>query len=464
MEGVLLQEAEADDPGDLERQLLVVRKDVVSDQLDDLHQAAFLVQDGHQLIPVVDEIRPHIVRVPACQVRQVFAVAAHPVDGGEVSGIGQVLVQSPEAAHKTLGVLGDGLGKIASLGGYGADNGDASLVSVQGLHHARALVKSGQAAGQVGREAFLGGHFLQTAGQLAQRLRPAGGGVGHDGHMVAHVAVIFRKGQPGINAGLTGRDGHVGGIGDQHGPVHQGIAGLGIDQLGEILQYLGHFIAALSAADVYDDISIRPFGDGMLGHGLSGTEAAGDGGRASLGNGEQGVQDTLPGHQRTGRGKALRHRAGHTDGPLLDHGQGSDRFIGLEYRHQRLVDGIASVRDHGLHGSRDMRGHHDLMHHGRGLLHLGDDGPAVYLVSGLHAEPGFPFFLPIQGIHGKASVDIGAGPFRDLGKRPLDAVKNIRDDAGSKGHRKGSSRGVDGFAGLQAGGLFKNLDRGHFAV
>ena len=44
MEGVLLQEAQTDYPGDLQHQLLVVRQNVAADQLDDLHQAAFLVQ------------------------------------------------------------------------------------------------------------------------------------------------------------------------------------------------------------------------------------------------------------------------------------------------------------------------------------------------------------------------------------------------------------------------------------
>ena len=220
MEGVLLKEAQADDSGDFQRQLLVVRKDVVSDQLHDLHQAALLVQNGNQLVSVVDEIRTHVVRVPACQIGQILAVAGKPVDGREVSGIGQVLVQSPEAADETLGVLGNGLGEVAALRGNGADDGNASLISVQGLHHTGSLIETGQAAGQVSREAFLGGHFLQSSGKLTKRLRPAGGGVRHDGYMVAHVAVILREGQAGVNAGLTGCHGHVGGVCDQHGSVH----------------------------------------------------------------------------------------------------------------------------------------------------------------------------------------------------------------------------------------------------
>ena len=40
-------------------------------------------------------------------------------------------------------------------------------------------------------------------------------------------------------------------------------------KLRELLQYLGHLIAALSAADIDDNVGIGPFGDLMLGHGFS---------------------------------------------------------------------------------------------------------------------------------------------------------------------------------------------------
>ena len=44
MESVLLQEADADDAGDLDDQFLVVGQHVRADQLDDLHQVIFLQQ------------------------------------------------------------------------------------------------------------------------------------------------------------------------------------------------------------------------------------------------------------------------------------------------------------------------------------------------------------------------------------------------------------------------------------
>ena len=79
---------------------------------------------------------------------------------------------------------------------------------------------------------------------------------------------------------------------------------LGSIRLGELLQHLGHLVAALAAAHVDDDVRVAPFGKLMLGHGLAGAETAGNGGGAALGNGEQGVDDPLArderGDRRTG--------------------------------------------------------------------------------------------------------------------------------------------------------------------
>ena len=61
----------------------------------------------------------------------------------------------------------------------------------------------------------------------------------------------------------------------------------------ELLQHLRHLVAALAAAHIDDDVRVAPLGQLVLGHGLAGAEAAGDGGRAALGDGEQRVDDAL---------------------------------------------------------------------------------------------------------------------------------------------------------------------------
>ena len=116
-----------------------------------------------------------------------------------MAGVGQGTVQAPEGAHIALGVLGDRLGKVAALGRDGADDGDGAFPALQCFDVPGPLVEFRQTGGQIGGETLLGGHFLQPAGDFPQRLRPAGGGVGHQRHMVAHIAVILRNGHAGID-------------------------------------------------------------------------------------------------------------------------------------------------------------------------------------------------------------------------------------------------------------------------
>jgi len=109
VKSVLLEEAQTDDSGNFQRQFLVIRKNVASDQLDNLHQGALLIQDCHELIPVCYKFRGNMFSVPWSQVFQIFTVAGEPVDCREVTGIGKGFVQSPEAADETFGVLCDRL-------------------------------------------------------------------------------------------------------------------------------------------------------------------------------------------------------------------------------------------------------------------------------------------------------------------------------------------------------------------
>ena len=109
MEGVLLEEAQTDYSGNFQSQLLVIRENITSDQLNDLHEGAFLVQDSHELISVCYKFGRDMFSVPGGQIFQIFAVAGEPVDSREMAGISQCLVQSPEAADESLGILGNRL-------------------------------------------------------------------------------------------------------------------------------------------------------------------------------------------------------------------------------------------------------------------------------------------------------------------------------------------------------------------
>lgn len=193
-------------------------------------------------------------------------------------------------------------------------------VGADALHHARPLIELGQAGGQVGRIALLAGHLLQAAGHLAQGLGPAGGGVGDDGHVVPHVTEVLGDGDAGIDGGLTGGHRHVGGVGDQNRPLHQGLAGAGVPARGTP-QHVSHLVAPFAAADVDHDVHVRPLGQLVLHHRLARAEGPGDGGGAALGHGEQGVHDALAGEQRGSGGILVLVGPPYADGPLLHHGQ-----------------------------------------------------------------------------------------------------------------------------------------------
>ena len=130
MERILLKESQADHTGNLKGQLLIIGKYIAADQLDDLHQAALLVKDCHDLVSVIHKALVHILLIPGSQVCQVLTVAGQPLDRREMSRIGERFVQAPEAAHETLGILGDRFGEVAALGRYGANDRHASFRSV----------------------------------------------------------------------------------------------------------------------------------------------------------------------------------------------------------------------------------------------------------------------------------------------------------------------------------------------
>ena len=53
---------------------------------------------------------------------------------------------------------------------------------------------------------LVSGHLSQTARDLAERLGPAGGRVGHHGDVHAHVAHVLGERDAGVDRGLARRD------------------------------------------------------------------------------------------------------------------------------------------------------------------------------------------------------------------------------------------------------------------
>ena len=135
--------------------------------------------------------------------------------------------------------------------------------------------------------------------------------------MIAHVAVILGEGYTGVYGRFTRGDGHIRGVRYEHRSVRQGLARARVGYLAELFKSLGHLVAALAAADIYDDIRVAPLCKLMLRHGFARSEAAGYCRRAALCYREERIYDTLTGYQRTLRGQSAADGARDSDRPAL---------------------------------------------------------------------------------------------------------------------------------------------------
>ena len=163
MVGVLLQEAQPDHAGNLQKELLILRQDVRTDELYGLHQLILCIQDRHDPRAVLHEFRIDIFPIPGGKIGDIFAVALHPVDRRVVPRVGERLVETPEAPDEALRVHRDRLGEIAALGRDRADDRHRAAHVREGDHLAGALVERRKPRGEVGRKALLGRHLFHAA-------------------------------------------------------------------------------------------------------------------------------------------------------------------------------------------------------------------------------------------------------------------------------------------------------------
>ena len=403
-----------------------------------------------------------MLSVPGSQILQIFAVTGQPLDRREVTGIGEGLVQSPEAADKTLGILSDRFGEVTALRGNRTDNGDGTFCSVQVLHHSRTLIEGGKFACQICRETFLCRHFLQTSRKLTESLSPSGCGVCHDRYVVTHITVIFCKGNAGVDGSLTGCNRHVGSVGDQGGSVHHQVSGFRVDQFAEILKNLCHLVSTLTTADVDDDICVRPLGDLVLGHGFSGSESSRNSSSAALGNREKSIQDTLAGKKRNACRETFVGRSRHTDRPFLCKCQFFFSSVIKTNGNDGFQNRISSVRN-GMDNSSvcDRRRNHGLVKDRSGFLCLGDNRTCADDIAFFYCNVCFPFFFGVKRVNADTTGNIFSRGLCNLCQRSLDTIKNIVDDSRTKENGNGVSCSDHGFSGFQSGSFLKNLYGGH---
>ena len=124
--------------------------------------------------------------------------------------------------------------------------------------------------------------------------------------------------------------------------VLEGKLGLSVDlhgQLGEVLEHLGHLVAALAAADVDDALRVGVLRERLRDDRLAAAEGARHGARAAEHRGEEGVDDALAGEQRRVAGELLGDGARRA----LHRGRPPDAQAHADLWH----DGRCAVRDAG---------------------------------------------------------------------------------------------------------------------
>ena len=259
----------------------------------------------------------------------------------------------------------------------------------------RTLVELCQTASQISRVAFLTGHLLQTSGHLAERLCPAGCGIRHQRDGISHVAEIFRDRDTGIDRSLTCRNRHIRCVGDQHGPLHQGLSRLRVSQLRELVQNVRHLISTLSASDIDDDIRLCPFCKLMLDHSLSASERSGHCSNTAFCDREERIDHALSCHQRHLRRKFLLIRASAAHRPLLHE---CELFVAIFCSHHchnlfhRKLTGFDL-----FYRSPDPVGNHDLLLHQHRLLDSTDNVALLYFIARLDCGNKLPLQVTLQG-------------------------------------------------------------------
>ncbi len=276
--------------------------------------------------------------------------------------------------------------------------------------------------------------------------------------MVTHVPIIFRNGHARVNRGFPGRHRHVRGVGNEYCPLHEGPSAAGIAQLPELVQHLGHFIAPLAAAQIDDNIGVRPFCQLVLNNGFAGAERAGNCGAAALAYWEKRVDHALPGNQRPVYGAAALIRARRADGPAL--GKADRRFFPLlaNYPGDGLVNRVLAGRLCRLNPSG-----HAGRHHGPVFCHFafpapGKDLPGENRVTVFNIDGNFPKPFSIQGLKVDALCNPRAGHPLDRAQGSAYPVKNAADQAGPqlKGH--GRIGGINRLARAQPARIFVYLN------
>src|SRR6185437_8913098 len=112
---------------------------------------------------------------------------------------------------------------------------------------------------------------------------------------------------------------HVRGIRDDDRAIGEAAAGTRIRELCELIENIGHLVAAFTAPDVDDDVGVAPLRNLLKQQRLTGAESARYCGATSSTDGIEHVQDSLAGHKGPVDVSTFGTGARLSNGPYLEH-------------------------------------------------------------------------------------------------------------------------------------------------
>merc|ERR1712099_57517 len=167
-EAILLQEVFADDLGDLESALLILGERILTDELYDLLQIIFLLQDFLHLL-----LQHAVFSIVLFEVRlqdaDVLGEGDVPIDGREVLALCELLVQTPENLHDAQCGGSHWVCEISSWGRDSTDDCDGPLSRriAQALYFPTSLIEGSQACSQIRWVTSVCRHFGQSPRDLS---------------------------------------------------------------------------------------------------------------------------------------------------------------------------------------------------------------------------------------------------------------------------------------------------------
>lgn len=176
------------------------------------------------------------------------------------------------------------------------------------------------------------------------------------------------------------------------------------------------------------------------------------------------VSMTRWGDQRRLRMQPGADRARGADRPFLTQGE-IVPFSGVVGQHRNgIVYRIFAVRHHRFHRPGQAGRHHTFMGDNRGFRAGSVHHAGIQPIAGLHRDRNCPFFLLVECGHADPAGDEIAGFFLDRLERPLDAVKDIVENAGTERRTQRAAGRIYRLARPQPGCLLIHLNGGFLII